>query len=236
MSDSRLTANGSADLESLTDMVHKLLDIAWGDHWGTFSEEKPVDNDADKATMPYIAYNLINRVHTANKTIKWQQFATEPDPLHKGETLTSYRCWFTCQVEFTIFDDTNRGATRLARKFEEFMETYIGYFKQEGISEIVFKEEKAPNVSTLYRQDLPYRTLAYEVRIERIMMISSYDLNRVDIVLNEVDVDLTVQHPSGNIDHYESELTNNNPVTTHLGPSGFLDVYNKNFPSIKGGN
>lgn len=232
----RLTAKTTADLEKLTDMIHKLLNIVWGESWGIFSEESPTDNDAEKACLPHITYNLVNRVHTDKKTVKWSRFASEPDPLHKGETITHYKCWFTCNVEFTIYDDTNKGARVTTQKFEEFMETYIGYFKQEGISEILFKEETAPGVNSDYRQDLPYRTLRYEIRIERTMTISSYDLNQVDIKLSEIDVDMQVQHPSGNIDEYASSLTQDNAVKTHLGPSNFLDLYNQNFPSQKGGN
>lgn len=235
--DERLTAKDTADLDKLTDMIYKLLDIAWGDKWGVFSEERPTDNDADNTPLPHITYNLIHRVHTEKKTVKWQQFASEPDPIHKGETITQYKCWFTCQVDFTVYDDTNRGARLTAQRFEEFMETYIGYFKQEGISEIIFKSEKAPDVSSSYRQDIPYRTLCYEVRIERILAVSSYDLHRVDVILHDVDVDMNVVKPDGTlIDTYQSEFYDENPVKTHLGSSNFLDVYNKNFPSQKGGN
>lgn len=229
MMNERLTANSNADLEKMTDTIHRLLSIVWGDGWGVFSEESPVDNEAEKAQMPHITYNLVSRTHTQSKNVKWARFHSEEDPEHEGESLTHYKCWFTCQVEFTIYDDTNRGTRNWAEKFETFMENYMGYLKQEGISEIIFKEESAPSVNSNYRQDLPYRTLRYEVRIERTIVESSYDLNQVDIVLNEIDINAKVKHPSGNVDDYKAQVTKDNPVKTHLGNNQFLDLYNQHF-------
>jgi hypothetical protein len=233
---SKFTAKSNADLEKLTDMIHKLLNIVWGEGWGVFSEESPTDNDAEKAPMPHITCKLVDRTHTDNKAVKWSKFASEPDPEHEGETISSQRCWFTCELEFVIHAVTNREARIIAQRFEEFMETYVGYFKQEGVSEIIFKREKAPNVDSSTRQDIPHRSLCYQVRIERIITVSSYQLKQVDLMLKEVDVDVELVQPDGATDNFQSTFNDDSePVRTHLGPSNFLDIYNKEFPSQKGG-
>ena len=43
----------------------------------------------------------------------------------------------------------------IAERLEVFIESYRGYFKELGISEIIFQEEFSPGVSSQYRQDLP---------------------------------------------------------------------------------
>jgi hypothetical protein len=219
MMDDRLTAAKSADLGDLTDMIHRLLPMVRGEKWGVFSEEAPTGNDAEQMVMPHIAFNLTSRVHTANRAAKWQRFGSEPDPEYPNETISFYRSWYTCQVDFTIYARTNKEARQTAEWFEQFMETYSGYFKEQGISEIIFREEKAPGVNSFYRQDLPYRTLCYEVRIERIMTIRSYDLNKLDVVIQEPTIVADI-----------APEERNQSVSTHLENNNFLDVYNQNFP------
>lgn len=215
-------------MEKLTDMIYSLLKIVWGEDWGTFSEEKPTDNDPDTQKLPHITYSLAHRQHMANRTVKRTQFASEPDPEHEGHNITYHKNWFTCELHFTIYHDTNKGARQIAERFEEFMDTYVGYFKQEGVSEIIFKEELAPNVNSDYRQDLPYRTLIYEANIERTLVIRSYDLHQVDLVL--------LESKPKTADDAESPTDESQSVITNLGLNNFLELYNQNFPSPKGGN
>lgn len=214
----RFTASSTADLEKLTDLIHKLLNIAWGENWGVFSEESPTDNAAEQHRLPHITYSLVSRKKAANMGVKHQTFAAFPDPDHEGETITPQRTWFDCKLEFCIYANTNKESRIWAQRFEEFMETYKGYFKQEGVSEILFEEELIPMMNTSYRQDLPRRTIMYFVRIERITEIRSFELSQVDTVINEPEQRPLV--PLGSIQ------TN---VKTHLG-NNFLDLYNENFP------
>lgn len=227
MVDERLTAHGAADLEKFTDMICKLLNIAWGNDWGIFSEENPTGNNPEETPLPHITYNLISRRSTEKRGLKGQTFAPIPDPEHEGETITPVRQWFDCIVEFCIYARTNAEATRLAQRFEEFMYTYRGFFKDEGITEIIFEEERAPEVNSLYRQDIPHRTIRYLVRIERIIEIRSYELRQVGLSLNRVDLHL--QAGDMEFDSVFDDSPTPTRVQADLG-NEFLDLYHKNFP------
>lgn len=222
--DVRFTANGTADIEDLTDSIHRLLNAVRGVGWGVFSSEYPTDNDPDNNPMPHVTYSLDRRVHTKDRNVKAQRFASVPDPEHRGENIQIYRTWFDCDLQFEIFADSNLDAMREAQRFEEFIEAYKGYFKEQGISEMVFKEERKSGVSNEYRQTFPKRTIVYTVRIERVQEIRSIDLKHVEGVVkvgsNEKEDVLFQSCPDGA-----------NPQD--LGNSNFLDIYYDNFPNKK---
>lgn len=214
MSEPRYTADSTADVEKLTDMIHKLLNAVWGSDWGVFSDDDPTDNDSLQAPMPHITYNLVSRRVSDEKALKRKELETLPDHDNPGHNITKYSMYFDCELEFAIYAQSRIEATRTAQRFEEFMEDYKGYFKQQGISEILFLEESRPNVSTEYRQDIPHRIVTYFVRIERISLTRS-------VHLKEVTTTVIV----------DSQLTEHVPPKIETPPSGsFLDMYNTHFP------
>ena len=214
MTEARYTAQSTADIEKLTDMIHTLLNAVWGSDWGVFSNEDPTDNDSMQAPMPHIVYNLVSRRITEDKQLKRKQAGTFPDEDHPGHNITKYSMMFDCELEFAIYAQSRIEATRTAQRFEEFMEDYKGYFKEQGISEILFLEESRPDVSTEYRQDIPHRIVTYLVRIERISIVRSVHLKEVIATIN-VDTQTTPHVPP----KMEVEVKD-----------FFLNMYNTYFP------
>jgi hypothetical protein len=215
-----LTADSSADIEKLTDMIYQLLNVVWKSNWGLFTDENPTGNNPDEIPLPHITYNLVHRTHTKGRTVKQTQFDSFPDEENPGHNITMYRTWFTCVMEFCMYAATRKEATRLAQRFEEFMETYNGYFKSQGISEIVFMEELIPTISANYRQDIPHRTVRYEVRIERITSIRSAHLKQVLATINVGREGLPAT----------PEITKSK-FTAIDGSPDFMKLYGDNFPN-----
>src|SRR5205085_5791148 len=116
-----------------------------------------------------------------------------------------------------LYARTRREATQLAQRFEEFMDTYYGFFKQLGITEILFEEERKPQVSSEYRQDLPHRTVSYSVKIERISTIRSIDL---------VQFETAIRASSG-LDPVTDQQPEPQPIVSD---GGFMSLYKQHFP------
>lgn len=227
----RFTASGAADLEKFTDMIEKLLNATWGPDWGTFSEEYPTGNTPEKNPMPHITYNLVLRKKTPGRSLKTTQFESVPDPEHEGETITTNREWFDCEIEFTVFGRTNRESRKVAEEFEALIDQCKGFLKNEGVSEILFDEEAAAGLGGSSRQGLPQRILRYKVRIERITLKRSYALKQIGLKLQAVDVDVTVENEGYSVSPGVPQAGLSHISKT--GSSDFLSIYEQNFPKQK---
>lgn len=162
-------ADSNADMESFTDIFKSLLDDTWEDGWGTFTVESPTGNDPESIAMPCIIFDVENRVPSKNKTgIKSRQLEIIPDPDDEDYTLIVSRKWFDCEVSFLIINQTNREASRLMSKLESFIETYIGYFKRNGISELIFLREDKEKLRSKALEGVPSKCLIYLMVLERI--------------------------------------------------------------------
>lgn len=176
-------AEGNIGIDEFTDKILELTSLAWGEDWGTFTLEEPVGNDQENLNAPIITYDIHERVRSeSHKSLDPILFDTVKDPDDPGASIKLYRMWFDVEMEFKIYHETNREARMLMEEFETFLFTYKGFFKNMGISDIIFLAETKPMVTTLWQQNLPTRTLRYLVRIERITTIRSSALQKATSV------------------------------------------------------
>lgn len=157
------------DFDAFTDRMNELLKRAWGDDWGDFIQSEPTGNNPDKLVLPVIVYDTLRRVpsvsHKSPEPILYDKIRDED---HPTTFLELYRQWFDMEVNFFVYHQTNRDARILMEAFEDFLFEYKDYFKDLGISDIVFQSEEPPQVVTMWGKELPQRNLRYLVRIERI--------------------------------------------------------------------
>ncbi len=185
-----LVSKGSMDLDDFADKVKELL--AMVDPDVQFVEDEPTGNSPDKINLPIITFDIHERVRSeSHPSLGPILFDNIKDPENPESTIKRYRMWFDTEVEFKIFHQTNREAKIVMREFEEFLFIYKGYFKELGISDIIFLAERPPQVITRWQMEVPVRTLRYLVRIERITTVRS------NKHLQFGQVDLTVERPEG---------------------------------------
>lgn len=176
-------AEGNIGIDEFTDKILELTSLAWGEDWGTFTLEEPVGNEQENLKAPVITYDTHERVRSeSHKSLDPILFDSVRDPDDPGASIKLYRMWFDVEMEFKIYHETNREARILMEEFETFLFTYKGFFKNMGISDIIFLAETKPMVTTLWQQNLPTRTLRYLVRIERITTIRSSALQKATSV------------------------------------------------------
>ena len=138
----RMTANGNvSDIDTLGEILRKLLNTAWGSTWGIITPETAKGDDPEKIILPQInlAINLREIADGFNPKPQLTDTVNEVvDGKNTGDSFRIYRQTFDCIVEFDFFDSTSKGCRSLMGKFEEILDTYTGFLKEQGVKEIFF--------------------------------------------------------------------------------------------------
>jgi len=92
---------------------------------------------------------------------------------------------FDTLVQFDIWALTNWEVEQLAIWFKRFMMSYRGFFKEMGISELLFWWRGRDDVSSKLKNSLHVRSLVYFVRTEEISYEDDYNLKEVKIQISE---------------------------------------------------
>lgn len=173
-------------LKYFTDTLRLLLDAAWGNGWGVFTDEETTFDDPENMQLPYIVFHLVSRKPNEQLTpLKKKFFETIPDPLYKGHNVEIWRKWYDCKVAFVCYARTDREARYWANKLEAFIDTYVGHFKWQGMSELIFLGEGEAGRTRIQSGNLAARTLNYLIRIEEIRIVRGKLLEDLTIQVKE---------------------------------------------------
>lgn len=165
-------AEGNTDMFGFAEAVHNLLNEAWEDDWGTFTiNGSNKDGNVDTMKLPMIVFDIVERTPSRNKVgLKSRVMEMQIDPDNDDYSIILHRKWFDSVVEFLVLDATNQDAIKLADRFELFIDTFTGFFKEAGISELIFLKEVDSRLSKNYIEGIPSRCLRYQMVIERIVV------------------------------------------------------------------
>lgn len=167
-------------VDQLIDNLRRLLDAAWGVDWGELTEEITVYNNPESTKIPRVVFHLLSRRPNEKLTpLKKRFYESFEDPYYKGYNVEVWRKWYDCKVAFRCYAQTNREARRLANRLEAFIDYYTGYFKEHGLSELIFLGEEEPGNTGLDAGFIPVRTLLYLLRIEEIHVVRGKVLEEV---------------------------------------------------------
>jgi hypothetical protein len=173
-------------LNSFADTLRRLLDAAWGTGWGVFSDEETTFDDPENMQLPYIVFHLVSREPNKELTpLKKRFFETMPDTLYEGHHVEVWRKWYDCRVDFLCYARTDREARYWTNKLEAFIDTYAGYFKENGMSELIFLGEGEAGRTRIQTGNLAVRTLRYLVRVEEIRIVRGKLLEDLSIQVKQ---------------------------------------------------
>lgn len=173
-------------LDNLVDTIRRLLDSAWGPGWGVFTDEVTSFNDPESLKLPYIVFHLLSRMPNKELTpLKKKFFNTFVDPLYPSHNIEVWRKWYDCKVAFYCYARTNREARYWANKLEAFIDTYVGYFKEAGLSEMIFLGEEEMERTSASSGLLAVRSLLYSVRVEEIRIVRGKLLEDLSIQVKQ---------------------------------------------------
>lgn len=178
-------ADKNCDLDDLFAMINKLVVKALKKDNVEFNPDEGARFVVDQQVPinhPIIQFDVISyepKLELKPRVIN--QFIEESDDRNdrwkRHGQVWSQR--FKCVIQFNIIGSDYITANKVMRDFEELMFRYSGYFKQQGVAEIVFKSRFSDKNYDYYRQNLSVRSLQYYVEIERNYVSYDTDISGV---------------------------------------------------------
>lgn len=178
-------ADKNCDLDDLFAMINKLVVKALKKDNVEFNPDEGARFVVDQKVPinhPIIQFDVISyepKLELKPRVIN--QFIEESDD--KNDRWKRHgQVWsqrFKCVIQFNIIGSDYITANKVMRDFEELMFRYAGYFKQQGVAEIVFKSRFSDKNYDYYRQNLSVRSLQYYVEIERNYVSYDTDISGV---------------------------------------------------------
>ena len=142
---------------------------------------RKVLDPAEKIDHPIIFYKVVSRVpREKNYKPRFREDIYDRNP--DGSELRQgaiYGQFFDCEIQFDIVASDYSAADRVMNAFEDAMQKYAGFFKRNGVSEVLFAKQFTDENLDIYRQKMSVRSLIYDVTIERIRL--AYDTTITEI-------------------------------------------------------
>lgn len=130
---------------------------------------------------PIIYYKVVSRVpREKNYKPRFREDIYDLNPNgSEARQGAIYGQFFDCEIQFDIIASDYSLADKVMNAFEDAMQKYAGFFKKNGISEVLFARQYTDNNYDIYRQTMSVMSLIYDVAIERIRL--AYDTTITEI-------------------------------------------------------
>jgi hypothetical protein len=178
-----LTADKSASLFDFIKMIDKLVSITMKDLKVTFipDEGKVVylSND-QRLDNPIITYKLISRRPKGEIKPRFREDFMESKDGKTSRVGEIYGQKFKCQIQFNIFASVYEVAEQVMERFEDLMITYAGYFKKNGVAELLFDQQYTDQAFETMRQTLSIRNISYYVEVEKLTVIMRESIKAIE--------------------------------------------------------
>jgi hypothetical protein len=162
--DNRLRSDKPITFLGFIDELNRLWKLAG--KRGRIVRDQPID---DQAEFPLITFKTLRRmINQQFKDIKPRHRTTIEHPYIPGEWVELKGQMFDVWVHFNVYSQSGDEADELVEELDEFIQTYKGFFKQNGVQEITFYAQESDTVITEYRFPIAVRPIQYTVRFERI--------------------------------------------------------------------
>lgn len=179
----RQTADKSASMGDFIAMVDKLVTIVMPNVDFIPEEGKVLSMDAMKDfDRPKISYKVKSRKPKNELKPRVRQ-SVEPNGKN-GEDRLGVVCGqkFSCTIQFNVFASVYKEAEAVMEEFEELIFSYTGFFKKNGVAELLFKEQVTDNFYERLRETLSVRNLIYYVEIEKLTVIFKEKIKEIELL------------------------------------------------------
>jgi hypothetical protein len=142
----------------------------------------PLKEDAE---FPAITYRVTRRsLNESFKDLKPRLRTTIPHPDIEDEYIELYGQIFDVWVEFNVYSLGQEEADELVIELEEFLQTYAGFFKRNGVQEILFHAQGEDEVINDGKIGIAKRTLYYTMRFEKIIVRFLNEIQQIAVQAN----------------------------------------------------
>ncbi|EOO44557.1 hypothetical protein [Bacillus cereus] len=175
--DNRLRSDKPITFLSFVDDLQKLWKEAGLS--GEFIRYSPIKEDA---VFPRITYRVVERkINQDIKDIKPRHRGTIRHPYRDGEYVNLYGQVFDVAVEFVVYSESAEEADEMILDLEEFIQNYTGFFKKNGVQEILFDSQGADEVIQNQRINIAKRPMYYKMRFEKITVKFTNEIRQVQV-------------------------------------------------------
>jgi hypothetical protein len=181
--DNRLRSDKPITFLGFVDDLRKLWEAAGKE--AKIVRSSPLKEDAD---FPTITYRVTRRIlNDSFKDLKPRLRSTIRHPHIEGEYIELYGQIFDVWVEFNVYSLSQEEADELVMELEEFLQTYAGFFKRNGVQEILFHSQGPDEVITDGRVGAAKRTLFYTMRFEKLIVRFLNEIQQIAVQANLQD-------------------------------------------------
>lgn len=182
-------AKKNASLYDFIDMLSLIVEYAMKDLKVTFitdDQENILTDPEISFENPHITFKVISRVPTKEYKPIARENIVECDENNEQRFGTVFGQTFDCIVQFNVFASENRVANTVMETFEELIISYAGYFKEQGVRELYFKEQITDTDYNNFRETLSVRNIRYYVQIEKLMVIFNRRVSDIKVFENPI--------------------------------------------------
>lgn len=186
----RLKADKQASLYDLIVMIGKLVKITMPKVNFIPDEGKNVELDSMKNfDNPVITYKLKERTVKNEKKPRIREVINEKDLVGDDEVRIGevYGQKFKCYIQFNVIATDYESAESVMSEFELLLFKYTGYFKDNGVAEIVFEKQYTDDFYAKLRETLSVRNLIYYVEIEKLTVIFKERIKEIEEKLSTIE-------------------------------------------------
>lgn len=133
-----------------------------------------------KLDNPMITYKLISRKPKGEIKPRFREHFKEDGDEVTGRIGEIYGQKFQCHLQFNIFASVYEVAEQVMERFEDVMITYAGFFKKNGVGEIMFDQQYTDESYENMRQTLSIRNLTYYLEVEKQTVIMREKIQSIE--------------------------------------------------------
>lgn len=182
--DSRiLKADKTASLFDFIKMIDKIITLTMKDLEVEFipDEGKTLYLSSDfSVDHPIITYKVLSRMPKGEIKPRFREGFSRSLASPEEEVGEIYGQKFKCHLQFDIFASEYTVAEQVMERFEDMMITYAGYFKRNGVAELLFDQQFTDSHFESMRQTLSIRNISYYVEIEKLTVIMRENIKDIE--------------------------------------------------------
>lgn len=173
-------ADNKASFEDFIEMVNRMVQKALTRYNVEFSSDEGSRykvQATETLSNPHIQFSIKNRKPKSDMYAKpkaMEEFVENGNGSRQG---VIYSQFFDYEIQFDILASDYITANKVMNAFEDAMFNYTGYFKRNGVSELLFLKQYTDTNLDAYRNTISVRSLEYLVTIDRIRVVYTSDLS-----------------------------------------------------------
>lgn len=179
----QLKAEKTASLFDFIKMIDRIVTLTMKDLGVRFipDEGRSLEMTSEqKLETPMITYKVLERKPKVELKPRYREAIETEDEYGDKQIGEVYGQKFKCHIQFNIFASVYTTVEQVMERFEDLMITYAGYFKKNGVSELLFDQQLTDDKYEVARQTLSVRNLRYYVEIEKITVIMRESIKAIE--------------------------------------------------------